>query len=112
MLIIGSRGSPLALWQANRVPFLLAAKGLESRIEIIKTTGDRIQEAPISTIGTKAIFTKEIEDALLAGEIDLAVHSLKDLTTNLPEGLCVPASPEREDAHDAIPGKPLSAAAI
>jgi hydroxymethylbilane synthase len=112
MLIIGSRGSPLALWQARRVQALLAGKGVDARIEVIKTTGDRNQEALISSIGTKAIFTKEIEDALLAGSVDLAVHSLKDLTTELPGGLCLAATPEREDAHDAIAGKPLAEAVV
>jgi hydroxymethylbilane synthase len=104
MLIIGSRGSKLALWQAEHVHALLKAKGIETRIEIIKTVGDRIQDVPISTLGTKGVFTKEIEDALLSGEIDLAVHSLKDMMTTLPEGLVLAATPEREDPHDALAG--------
>jgi hydroxymethylbilane synthase len=108
MLTIGSRGSALALWQANHVKGLLAAKGVETRIEIIRTTGDRIQNVPISELGTKGVFTKEIEDALAAGEIDLAVHSLKDMMTTLPEGLCLAATPEREDPRDALAGKKLA----
>jgi hydroxymethylbilane synthase len=108
MLIIGSRGSALALWQANHVQELLLAKGVSTKIEIIKTTGDRVQDVPISTLGTKGVFTKEIEDALLAGEIDIAVHSLKDMLTTLPEGLCLAATPEREDPRDALAGKKLA----
>jgi hydroxymethylbilane synthase len=108
MLIIGSRGSKLALWQAEHVQSLLATKGVETKIEIIRTVGDRIQDVPISTLGTKGVFTKEIEDALLAGEIDLAVHSLKDMMTTLPEGLVLAATPEREDPHDALAGRPLN----
>lgn len=104
MLTIGSRGSKLALWQAEHVQSLLKAKGIETQIEIIKTVGDRIQDVPISTLGTKGVFTKEIEDALLAGTIDLAVHSLKDMMTTLPEGLVLAATPEREDPHDALAG--------
>lgn len=105
MLVIGSRGSPLALWQAYHVQALLLARGFESRIEVIRTTGDRMQTASISAIGTKGLFTQEIEDALLQGHVDLAVHSLKDLTTELPAGLCLAASPEREDARDAVVGE-------
>jgi hydroxymethylbilane synthase len=104
MLTIGSRGSKLALWQAEHVQALMKAKGIETQIEIIKTVGDRIQDVPISTLGTKGVFTKEIEDALLAGTIDLAVHSLKDMMTTLPEGLVLAATPEREDPHDALAG--------
>jgi hydroxymethylbilane synthase len=70
--------------------------------------GDRVQDVPIATLGTKGVFTKELEDALLAGTIDLAVHSLKDMMTILPEGLVLAATPEREDPHDALAGKPLS----
>ena len=108
MLTIGSRGSKLALWQAEHVKALLGAKGVETRIEIIKTVGDRVQDVPISLLGAKGVFTKEIEDALLAGEIDLAVHSLKDLMTTLPEGLVLAATPEREDPHDALAGCTLA----
>ena len=107
MLIIGSRGSKLALWQAEHIQSLLAAKGVETKIEIIRTIGDRVQDVPISTLGTKGVFTKELEDALLAGEIDLAVHSLKDMMTTLPAGLVLAATPEREDPHDALAGRTL-----
>jgi hydroxymethylbilane synthase len=107
MLIIGSRGSQLALWQARWVESRLSALGHETRIEIIKTTGDRITGVPLSQVGSKGLFTKEIEEALLAGSIDLAVHSLKDLPTELPEGLTICAIPEREDPRDALVGKTL-----
>ncbi len=108
MLIIGSRGSQLALWQANWVKARLEAVGESARIEIIKTSGDRITDAPLAQVGGKGLFTKEIEDALLAGRIDLAVHSLKDLPTMLPAGLVIAAVPEREDASDALVGCKLA----
>ena len=108
MLIIGSRGSQLALWQANWVKARLEAVGESARIEIIKTSGDRITDAPLAQVGGKGLFTKEIEDALLAGRIDLAVHSLKDLPTTLPAGLVIAAVPEREDASDALVGCKLA----
>ena len=107
-LTIGSRGSQLALWQARYVAGLLERNGVETRIEIIKTTGDHLQTASLMQAGGKGLFTKEIEDALLAGAIDLAVHSLKDLPTETPEGLAIAAIPEREDARDALVGKRLS----
>ncbi len=107
MLVIGSRGSQLALWQANYTKDRLAARGIESRIEIIKTTGDKIQDAPLSKIGGKGLFTKEIEEALLDKRIDLAIHSLKDLPTELPKGLVVAAYPQRADPRDAIIGGKL-----
>jgi hydroxymethylbilane synthase len=109
MLVIASRGSPLALWQARWVQEQLAALGHDSRIEIIKTTGDRIAGVPLNQVGTKGLFTKEIEEALLEGRADLAVHSLKDLPTELPAGLTLAAVPAREDPRDAIvtmPGTP------
>jgi hydroxymethylbilane synthase len=108
MLVIASRGSQLALWQADWVRQRLAAKGNESRIEIIKTTGDKITDAPLAKVGVKGLFTKEIEEALLDGRADLAVHSLKDLPAELPEGLELTAVPEREDPLDAIVGKRLA----
>ena len=108
MLVIGSRGSQLALWQARWVQARLLTLGLESRIEIIKTTGDRVTSVPLSSVGGKGLFTKEIEEALLAREVDLAVHSLKDLPTELPEGLQITAIPEREDPRDAMVGKKLA----
>jgi len=108
MLIIGSRGSQLALWQARWVQGRLAALGMESRIEIIKTTGDRVTSVPLSSVGGKGLFTKEIEEALLARQVDLAVHSLKDLPTAIPDGLQITAIPEREDPRDAIVGRRLA----
>jgi hydroxymethylbilane synthase len=103
-LIIGSRGSKLALWQAEWVSSSLATLYPQTQIhiEIIKTSGDVLKDAPLSIIGGRGVFTKEIEEALLAGRIDLAVHSLKDLPTILPEGLTIAAIPEREDARDAL----------
>jgi len=109
MLVIASRGSQLALWQARWVAAQLAGSGLECRIEIIKTTGDKITDVPLAKVGTKGLFTKEIEEALLDGRADLAVHSLKDLPTELPEGLVLAAVPEREDPRDAVVGKTLAA---
>jgi hydroxymethylbilane synthase len=108
MLVIGSRGSQLALWQARWVQARLAELGLESRIEIIKTTGDKVVSVPLSSVGGKGLFTKEIEDALLAREVDLAVHSLKDLPTEIPPGLQITAIPQREDPRDAMVGRRLS----
>jgi len=108
MLVIASRGSQLALWQARWVSAQLTALGHECRIEIIKTTGDKITDVPLAKVGTKGLFTKEIEEALLDGRADLAVHSLKDLPTELPEGLVLAAVPEREDPRDAVVGKRLA----
>ncbi|HEV3331890.1 MAG TPA: hydroxymethylbilane synthase [Bryobacteraceae bacterium] len=107
MLVIASRGSQLALWQAHWVEGQLARSGLSSRIEIIKTTGDKITDVPLAQVGTKGLFTKEIEDALLDGRADLAVHSLKDLPTELPQGLILAGVPWREDPRDAIVGRKL-----
>lgn len=108
MLIIGSRGSKLALWQSNWVKSQLEAMGEECRIEIIHTTGDKITDVPLAKVGTKGLFTKEIEEALLDGSIDLAVHSLKDMPTELPSGLILAATPVREDPRDALIGKKLA----
>src|SRR2546422_9676913 len=107
MLVIASRGSQLALWQARWVERQLTVAGHQCRIEIIKTTGDKITDVPLAKVGTKGLFTKEIEEALLDGRADLAVHSLKDLPTGLPEGLVLAAVPEREDPRDAVVGKRL-----
>jgi len=104
MIVIGSRGSQLALWQARHVASKLK---VESRIDIIKTTGDKIQDVPLSQVGGKGLFTKEIEEALLDRRIDLAVHSLKDMPSELPPGLTLAAIPEREDPRDALLGAPL-----
>ena len=91
-LKIGTRGSELARWQANTVATLLQSRaGVESEIVIIKTTGDRLADATLSEIGGKRLFVKEIEDALLAGDIDLAVHSSKDMPAVLPDGLAIGA---------------------
>lgn len=107
-VIIGSRGSALALWQANHIGKCLAALGVETRIEIIRTSGDKIQDVPLAQVGGKGLFTKEIEEALLAGAIDLAVHSLKDVPTELPDGLTLTAMPERDEPRDALIGLALS----
>lgn len=107
VLTIGSRGSQLALWQARHIQAQLSELGVETRIEIIRTTGDKITDVPLAKVGGKGLFTKEIEEALLDGRIDLAVHSLKDLPTELPEGLALAAIPEREETADALIGARL-----
>jgi len=99
---IGSRGSQLALWQANHISALLRARGHEVEIEIIHTTGDKITDVALAMVGTKGMFTKEIEEALAAGRVDLAVHSLKDLPTELPPGFELAAITERQDPRDAF----------
>ena len=101
-LRIGSRGSQLALWQANHISTLLRARGHEVEIEIIHTTGDKITDVALAKVGTKGMFTKEIEEALAAGRVDLAVHSLKDLPTELPKGFEIAAITERQDPRDAF----------
>jgi hydroxymethylbilane synthase len=101
-LRIGSRGSQLALWQANYIAGLLRAMGHTAEIQIIKTTGDRLQEVAVAQVGSKGMFTKEIEEALAAGSVDLAVHSLKDLPTELPEAFTLAATPERVDPRDVF----------
>ena len=106
-LIIGSRGSQLALWQAKHIAGRLKELGVATEIQIIKTTGDHLQTASLVQAGGKGLFTKEIEEALLAGSIDIAVHSLKDLPTENPPGLTIAAIPQREDARDALAGRRL-----
>jgi hydroxymethylbilane synthase len=101
-LRIGTRGSQLAVWQANHVAELLRGQGHEVSIEIIKTTGDKITEVALSKVGTKGMFTKEIEEALAEERIDLAVHSLKDLPTELSREFTLAAILPREDARDAF----------
>ena len=101
-LRIGTRGSQLALWQAQAVAGLLKAAGVQSELVIIQTTGDRIQNAPLTEAGGKRLFVKEIEDALIAGEVDLAVHSAKDMPAALAEGLALTAALPREDPRDAL----------
>jgi hydroxymethylbilane synthase len=103
-VIIGSRGSQLALWQANWVRDCLAAAGCDVEVRVIKTSGDKLLNLPLTQSGTKGLFIKEIEEALAAGEVDVAVHSLKDLPTVQPDGLCVAAVPRREDARDVLIG--------
>ena len=101
-LVIGSRGSQLALWQANHVSEQLRARGHEVKLEIIRTTGDKITHLALAPSGVKGLFTKEIEEALAENRVDLAVHSLKDLPTEISEGFEVAAVPQREDASDAL----------
>src|SRR5919202_2053682 len=103
-LVIGSRGSKLALWQSEWVKARLEAlgPGVSVRIEIFKTSGDVMRDVPLATIGGQGAFTKELEVALLDGRVDVAVHSLKDLPTVNPERLSITATPEREDARDAL----------
>lgn len=102
-LVIGSRGSRLALWQAEQAKSRLLAlnPGFEIQIDVIKTTGD-VKPDPLSVIGGKGVFTKELEEALLDKRIDIAVHSLKDLPTVIPEQLSISAICEREDPRDAL----------
>jgi hydroxymethylbilane synthase len=111
-LTIGTRGSALALWQARHVASIIEKNHPSVKVELmtIKTQGDKILDAPLAKIGGKGLFTKEIEDALLEGRVDLAVHSMKDLPTDLPRGLRLSAVLEREDPRDVFisgEGKPL-----
>jgi hydroxymethylbilane synthase len=101
-LRIGSRGSQLALWQANHIRALLGERGHAAEIEIIKTTGDKISDVALAKVGTKGMFTKEIEEALVEARIDLAVHSLKDLPTEIPPGLEIAAVTERANPRDVF----------
>lgn len=101
-LRIGSRGSQLALWQAHHIKALLERQGHQIEIEIIKTTGDRITDVALAQVGTKGMFTKEIEEALSEKRVDLAVHSLKDLPTEIPADFEIAAIPVREDARDVF----------
>jgi hydroxymethylbilane synthase len=101
-LRIGSRGSELALWQANHISALLRERGHEVEIEIIKTTGDKITDVALAKVGTKGMFTKEIEEALAEGRVDLAVHSLKDLPTELPPGFELVAVTTRVNPRDVF----------
>ncbi|MBU1003749.1 MAG: hydroxymethylbilane synthase [Proteobacteria bacterium] len=103
-ITIATRGSMLALWQANHIKSLLEGQypGLEVELLKIKTTGDKILDVPLAKVGGKGLFVKEIEEALLAGLADLAVHSMKDVPTKLPEGLVVGIIPEREDNTDSL----------
>ncbi len=101
-LRIGTRGSQLALWQANHIAELLRERSHRVEIEIIKTTGDKITDVALAKVGTKGMFTKEIEDALVENRVDLAVHSLKDLPTELSPKFQIAAVTEREDPRDVF----------
>jgi hydroxymethylbilane synthase len=103
-LVIGTRGSPLALAQAEMVRDLLAAAhpGLAPELAVIKTSGDRFLDRPLAEIGGKGLFTKEIEDEMLAGRVDIAVHSMKDVATVLPPGLAIPCILPREEPWDVL----------
>jgi hydroxymethylbilane synthase len=101
-LRLGTRGSQLALWQAGAVTSRLESAGHHADLVIIRTTGDRLHDAPLSAAGGKRLFVKDLEEALLRGEIDLAVHSAKDLPSDLPTGLTLAATLPREDPRDAI----------
>src|SRR5215470_12637252 len=104
VLKLGTRGSALALWQANWTKSELERHWTDLTIDLvpIKTTGDKILDVPLAKIGGKGLFTKEIDEALLDGRIDLAVHSLKDVPFQLPDGVSFAAIPEREDPRDAF----------
>jgi hydroxymethylbilane synthase len=102
LLRIGSRGSQLALWQAHHVAEFLRLQAHQVEIEVIKTTGDKIIDVALSKVGAKGMFTKEIEEALGDNRVDLAVHSLKDLPTELPREFEIAAIPKREDARDVL----------
>ena len=101
---IGTRGSDLALWQAHRTRDLLESLGQESELIIIKTSGDIIQDVPLTADLGRSFFTKEIEEALLEKRVDLAVHSLKDLAVEQPEGLTLACVPERAQSQGAPAG--------
>src|SRR5207245_7842834 len=99
---IGSRGSQLALWQANHIASLLRGRGHAVEIEVIKTTGDKITDVALAKVGTKGMLTKEIEEALAEGRVDLAVHSLKDVPTELSPGFEIAAITKRENCQDVF----------
>jgi hydroxymethylbilane synthase len=104
-LRIGTRASALALWQTEHVRARLHAAGVPTERVEIKTTGDLVQHVPLAEIGGRALFTRQIDEAMLEGRIDLAVHSLKDLPTTLPDGIALVAVGEREDPRDALVGR-------
>jgi hydroxymethylbilane synthase len=113
-IVIGTRGSQLALWQANWVRCALTERFPDVRVEllVIKTTGDKILDVALAKVGGKGLFVKEIEEALLSGRIDVAVHSMKDMPADIPEGLWIGAVPERENPLDVLitrTGGPLAA---
>ena len=104
-LRVGTRASALALWQTEHVRARLHAAGYATERVEIRTTGDMVQHVPLAQIGSRALFTRQIDDAMLEGRIDLAVHSLKDLPTTLPDGIALVAVGEREDPSDALVGR-------
>jgi hydroxymethylbilane synthase len=108
-LRIGSRGSQLALWQANHIAALLRGNGHQVEIEVIHTTGDKITDVALAKVGTKGMFTKEIEEALAEGRVDLAVHSLKDLPTEVADGFEIAAITRRENPRDVFLSQNVSA---
>jgi len=102
-LRIGTRGSALALWQARSISeSLRIITGIESELVIVKTSGDKFQQTKFSDMGTKGVFIKELEDALLERRVDLAVHSMKDVPTEIPDGLTIAAICKRHDVRDAL----------
>ncbi len=103
-ITIGTRGSPLALWQANWIKGQLEELHKETTVElvIIKTSGDKIQDVPLAKVGGKGLFTKEIEESMLKYESDIAIHSMKDVPVKLPPGLAISVVTKREDPHDAL----------
>lgn len=110
---IGTRGSPLAIWQAERVAARLRAGRVDCELVRVVTGGDIDRETPLARLGKPALFSKELDEALLDRRVDIAVHSLKDLPTELPDGITLAGVPEREDARDGLIGKgPLSWAAL
>lgn len=108
-LTVGTRGSALALTQSNQIVERIrhAHPGIDVGVQIIKTKGDKILDVPLAKIGDKGLFVKELEQALLAHEVDFVVHSMKDVPTEMAEGLCIAAVPEREDPSDALISKGL-----
>lgn len=106
-IIIGTRGSPLALWQANWIKGQLEElhKDIAVDLRVIKTSGDKIQDVPLAKVGGKGLFTKEIEESLLKYESDIAIHSMKDVPIKLPPGLAISVVTQREDPHDALISK-------
>ena len=108
-LRLGTRGSNLALTQSGIVAdAITAATGVQVELVVIKTRGDQVTDRPLQEVGGKGLFTKEIEEAMLAGEVDFAVHSMKDMPTDAPEGLVIHAVPERVDPRDALVGARLA----
>ncbi|ACL05696.1 hydroxymethylbilane synthase [Desulfatibacillum aliphaticivorans] len=104
LIKIGTRGSPLALWQAEHVAALLERRNpnVKTELVVIKTKGDKILDVPLAKVGGKGLFVKEIEESLLDGRTDMAVHSMKDVPSEFPPGLCLAAIMEREDPRDAL----------